>query len=325
MINVTKVKDLEFSDLYLGHPSLEDRFSDVPGAEANPLPAGPPLRADLDRLIKVCRDTLDAAPLVAEFKVWYEAVTYRVSVMRTLGGTVFVLRKIAGVIHSLPELGIPQAYIRHLMAKDLSGLLVISGQPKSGKTMTACGLVKDRLAAYGGVAVTGEDPIELPLEGSYGQGICFQTATSRDKGGFADAFRHLARWGARIILIDEIRDQDMAAEVLQASVNGNLIITTMLADNIVQSVSKLHALANDRLASGGMQSLLADGLVGVLHQQIVRGPKYKLETDFLYLKDAPVAKNLLRNARFEMLESEVKQQKAQMISGNAAARRFAEG
>lgn len=325
MTTATKVRDLDFSDLYLGHPSMEDRFYNVPGAAVNPLPASAELRTDLDRMIVVCRDTMKAAPDTTEFKVWYDGVTYRVAVMHTLGGTVFVLRKISSVIYRLVELGIPQAYIRNLMVRDLQGLLVISGPPKSGKTMSACGLIRDRLEAYGGVAVTGEDPIELPLEGSYGDGICFQTSLLRDKRSFTESFRQLLRWGAKIIMIDEVLDQDSAAEVLQASINGHLIITTMMAENVIQTVTKFHALANDRLPAGRAQGLLADGLAGVLHQQIVRGPKPKLQTEFLFLKDAPVTKTVIRNGKYELLASDIKQQMSSMISDDATARRFGEG
>lgn len=325
MTEAHKVSQLDFSDLYLGHPGLADRFSDVPGANANPLPAGPALRNDLDQLIAVCREALKAAPSAREFKVRYDGVTYRASVMQTLAGEVFVLRKMAGSIHSLTELGIPQAYIRHLMTRDLSGLLVISGAIKSGKTMTACATIKDRLTAYGGVAITVEDPIEIPLEGSYGQGVCFQTTVPRDRNGFTDAFRHLTRWGARIILIDEIRDQETAAEVLQASISGHLIITTMLAENVIQTITKLHAMANYKLAPGSAQSLMADGLVGVLHQKIARGNVPKLETEFLFLKEASVLKTVLRSGKYEMLASDIKHQMASMITENAAARRRMEG
>jgi twitching motility protein PilT len=324
MTTPTKVKELGFSDLFLGHPRLENRFSDLSGMHVNSLPDDPFLRGDLDRLTMGCRDALKAAPSMTEFKIGHDGVTYRVSVMQTLGGTVFALRRIADTIHSLPELGIPQAYVRHLMTKDLSGLFVISGAIKSGKTTTACAMVKDRLTTYGGVAITGEDPVELPLEGCYGPGICFQTTMSRDKRAFSDAFRQLVRSGARTILIDEIRDQETAAQLLEASINGHLIITTMLAENVIQTITKLHALANHRMAPGAAQSLIADGLVGVLHQQIARGPKPKLETEFLFFKDEPVSKTVLRNAKYEMLMSDIKKQMASMIAENAVAQRNTE-
>jgi twitching motility protein PilT len=325
MLDITKVKQLSFSDLYLGHPTLGDLFSDVPGAAVNPLPANTLLQDDLAALNMACREAQKGVPPMTDFKVSYDGVAYRASVMTTLSGEVFVLRKIADTIPSLAELGIPQAYIRHLMVRDLSGLFIISGAIKSGKTMSACSMVKERLAAYGGVAVTAEDPIELPLEGCHNEGICYQTPVTRDNGGFAETFRHLVRWGARIILIGEIRDQEVAAEVLQASVNGHLIISTVHAENVIQTITKLHALANERLAPGGAQALIADGLVGVLHQRLGRGPKKKLETEMLFLKNAATAKTALRNGKYELLSSEIRQQMASMIADNATAQRYTEG
>lgn len=321
MQDISKVRQLAFSDLYLGHPLLGDLFADVPGADVNPLPANALLREDLVQLKAVCREALKSTSPMSEFKVRYDSAAYRVSVMHTLGGEVFVLRKIADAVHSLAEIGIPQAYIRHLMAPDLSGLFIVSGAFKAGKTMTACALVKERLTAFGGVAVTAEEPIELPLEGSYGQGVCYQTQVSHKSGSFAEVFRHVVRWGAKIIFVSEIRDPDAAVEVLQASVNGHLVITTMNAENVVQTISKLHALANERLAHGNTQALLADGLAGVLHQKVGRDSRKKIETEFLYLRDAPAAKATLRSGKYELLNSDIRQQMASMIAGNATAQR----
>ena len=226
-----KVGGLEFSDLYLGHPALANRFSDVPGAVINPLPAGPSLQEDLRQLTEACMAEREKAPDADEFKVVYDGVSYRVSTMPAQGGNVFVVRKIASAVSTLADLGIPQAYIRRMMMRELSGLFIISGPLKSGKTMTAGAMLKDRLSAHGGVAVTGENPIELPLEGSHGNGVCFQTTLPSDPGSLADAFRSMMRWRADTILIDEIRDQESATELLKASFNGYLVITTMLADH----------------------------------------------------------------------------------------------
>ncbi|MFZ6774451.1 ATPase, T2SS/T4P/T4SS family [Undibacterium sp. SXout7W] len=324
MLDAVKVKQLEFSDLYLGHSTLEDRFSDVPGAAANPLPAGPLLRDDLDQLTAACKHILQERPTATEFKTVYDDVAYRVSVMTTASGEVFVLRKISEKIHSLSELGIPHAYIRYLMTRDLTGLFIISGAIKAGKTTTACAMIKDRLTAYGGVAVSTEETIELPLEGSYGDGICYQTSFHREIRSSVDTFRRAMKWGAKIILIDEIRDHEIATEALQASINGHLVITTMLAANVIQTINKLHALTNEKLAPGAAQSLVADGLIGVLHQQLMPGPKQKLETEFLFLKDAVMTKAVLRNGKYDLLGSDIKRQMAAMITGNATAQRFLE-
>lgn len=324
MNDATKVKELEFSDLYLGHPKLESRISDSAGVNIMPLVANASLKQDLVQLTSVCRDAWVAAPSVSDFTVNHDSVAYRVSLMETAGGTVFILRRIADRAQTMAELGIPQAYIRNLMTRDLCGLLIVSGAMKTGKTTTACALVRDRLAAYGGVAVTGEDPVELPLEGSYGNGICLQTLMPRERRNFSGAFRQLVRSGAHTILIDEIRDQDTAAAVLEASINGHLVVTTMLAENVIQTITKLHALANHKLPPGAAQTLVADGLVGVLHQHLVRMQKPKLETEFLFLKDASIPKTVLRTGKYEMLASDIKRQMAVMICENATAQRFVE-
>lgn len=321
MSEAITVKQLDFSDLYLGHSTLEDRFSDVPGAAANPLPAPALLRDDLDRLTAVCKRTQQERPSTTEFKTVYDNVAYRVSVMTTGTGDVFVLRKIAGQIHTLSELGVPQAYIRHLLAKDLTGLFIVSGAIKAGKTTTACAMVKERLTAHGGVAVSTEETIELPLEGAHGNGVCYQTTFCRETRRPVDTFRHAMRWGAKTILIDEIRDHDIATEALQASLSGHLVIATMQAANVIQAINKLYVLASDRLAPGAAQSLLADGLIGVLHQQLVPGPKKKLETTFLFLKDAPLTRTTLRNGNYDLLNADIKRQMASMITHNATARR----
>ncbi|MET3133307.1 Tfp pilus assembly pilus retraction ATPase PilT [Oxalobacteraceae bacterium GrIS 1.11] len=319
MHEATSVRQLVFSDLYLGHATLADRFCNVPGAESNPLPAGPALRGDLDRLIAACKETLTASRTPAKCKLSYDGVTYHMTTMQTAGGQVFVLRKIADSIHTLTELGIPAAYIRRLLGKGLSGLFIVAGPAKAGKTSTACALVKERLAAYGGVAVTGEDLIELPLEGSYGDGVCYQSTTERGASGFNNGFRKILDSGAQIVLLDEIRDEESASAVLRASIDGYLIISTMLAGSVTQAVSKLEALAAERMGADVAKALMADGLAGVLYQQLNRGTKKTLETEVLFLKDAPLSRGHLRTGKYDLLAFDIKQQMASMIAAHAAA------
>ncbi|MTV41728.1 ATPase, T2SS/T4P/T4SS family [Duganella radicis] len=327
MAMANSVRELAFSDLYLGHPDLQDRVADAPGAASPPQPPGPGLRADMARLKAACNVERERRPGAGEFKVAYDGAHYRVATLPAQGGDVFVVRRIAGAVASLAELGIPQAYIRRMTQRDLSGLFIVSGPINSGKTMTAAAMLKDRLLAHGGVAVTAEDPVELPLEGPHGHGLCFQTALPGEPGERADALRNMLRWRAGTLLVGELRDQECATELLRTSFNGALGITTMLAGDVVQTVTRLHSLLDERLGPGHARALLADGLLGVLHQRMVRGARHpaKLETEFLFLKDAPVARDLLRKGEFAQLGGEIRKQLAVMIAENAAAQRPAPG
>jgi twitching motility protein PilT len=258
--------------------------------------------------------------------VLHDAVSYRGVLVPTGGGEVFLLRRLENTIATLKELGMPQAYVRRMLTRHMSGLFIICGEACSGRTTTACALLKDRLLAHGGLALTGEDPIELPLEGAHGNGICLQTVVPRDPLRFRDAFNHLLRAGAANILIDEISTPEAAAAVLQASVGGPLLVAVMQAEDIIQCLVKLHALASEMLAPENARALLAAGLTGVLHQQMtmVLKSRLKMEAEFLFLTDEPMPRTLLRKGEYEHLESMLRQQRAAMIAESVAVGRFSQ-
>jgi Tfp pilus assembly pilus retraction ATPase PilT len=322
-METTKVRDLQFSEMFLGHPSLEDRSSDLPGADATPLNAGPVLRNDLQQLARRCSAEFESAPSMADFKLTHDGVMYRVSVMATLEGNVFVLRKMVACVRSLAEIGIPQAYIRPLIAEDLGGLFIIAGTVSSGKLLTACALLRERLRAYGGVAVASRDLMELTVEGDHGPGVCYQSVCPANSSAFVDSFRRSIRAGGRIILIDEISTPQVAAEVLRACGSGHLIISTMMAESVIHAITKLNAVADEALAPGCGRVMIADGLAGVMHQRALKAvnDSPRLETELLLLKEAPQAKAILRNSDFDCLAHEIQRQRTAMIAENASALR----
>ncbi|MFC0402788.1 ATPase, T2SS/T4P/T4SS family [Paraburkholderia rhizosphaerae] len=310
---------LDFSYLYLGHARIGDRFINAPGTAVHPLPGHPQLQGELHRLKDACRRAWRGA---TDFKVDCEGASYRVSTMDTVDGEVFVLRRLHNKVASLAELGVPPAYIRQLMRRDLSGLVIVCGAPKAGKTATASAFVRERLVAHGGIALTAEDPIELPLEGRHGDGVCYQTVPGTDR---VAALRATLCLGARMVYVGALDDAPLALEMLQAALDGHLLITTMRADDIGRAVTRLHALGTRVLDAASMQGLIADGLAGVLHQRLVpgagAGPR-KLETQLFMLRDAQSARNHVRHGRYDELATEIRQQMMSMIHSNALAERM---
>lgn len=325
IVRAGRVRDLELCDLYLNHPNLEARYCRAPGAALCPVPMDTEMQEDLGRLAILCEAAAQDVSAHAAFKVCHDEVNYRGVAVLTGSGKVFLLRRLESTIGMLAELGMPQAYVRRMLTRYMSGLFIICGEARAGRTTTACAMLKERLLAHGGLALTGEDPIELPLEGTHGSGICYQTTVPRDPSRFGDAFNRLLRASAGSILIDEINTPEAAAAVLQASVGGPLLIVTMQAEDIIQCLVRLHALASERLAPENARALLAAGLTGVLHQQMtmVLKSKLKMEAEFLILTDEPVPRTLLRKGEYEHLESILRQQRAAMITESAVVSRFA--
>lgn len=307
----TRVSELRFTDLFLSEH--QSHFSGLRGSEIDPTPAPAGVRDDLANLLRLCSANHKEAGLNG-FAFEYDTVHYRAAVMPSQKGTVYVLRQFPSVIPEHSSLGIHPGYARKLLQPDLTGLIIVSGATGDGKTTTASSLIAERLKLYGGVAITAEDPPEMPLEGQHGKGICYQTNVDREKGGFAEACRQILRWNPSIIFLGEIRDGEAAAEALSAGINGHLVISTIHADDVIKAIHRVYDLACKNMESAGAASLLGDGLLCVLHQKLEGDPKRMKSLDMLFLDStANGARSMIRSAKFEQLGSEISLQRNKIL------------
>lgn len=303
-------RELSFTDLYLGEQA--SWLSGVPGAN-NPAPLPDTCNEAARELRRLC-ESLEQEAASGEFAVRHEGVDYRASTLQSLTEKVYVLRRFAEAIPDLESLGMHGAYVAQLTQKKLAGLIVVAGSFGQGKTTTASSIVAARLKQHGGVAVTIEDPPEMPLQGTHGVGVCYQTWVMH--GAFGKACRQAARWAPSIIFLGEVRDEAAASEALRASINGSLVICTTHADSVTMAIERLYSLAS---GSGGnpddIASLLAGGLLCVMHQRLEGQPKRPI-IEFLWLGDeANVGvKGMLRNRRFEQIPSEISMQVNRMLN-----------
>lgn len=307
------LKEYTFSDLYLGTQGAW--ISGVPGTSD---PIAPPSehKAEVEALREECEKYHRSNPDREDFPLRHAAVSYRVSIMRTIEEIVFVLRRLSEIIAPITSLGIPPVLVEMMMQPGLSGLFVISGTFGQGKTTTASSLVASRIGKFGGVAVTVEEPPEMPLHGRHGEGVCYQTWV--DKGGFGHACRQAARWAPSVIFLGEIRDAETALEALRASINGKLVVCTAHADNPAMAIERIFALANtDNASPDDVLGMLATGLTAIVHQKLENtGSRRQLLVDPLFLigEDSQGARNIIRQRKFDQLKSLVQLQKNKMIT-----------
>ncbi len=311
------LRELEFSDIYLGREA--SWLAGVPG-KLDPVRSPSECQPELAELRTQCERYAEGSKK-EEFTVRAGEVTYRVSVLRSLTETVYVLRRFPSQVPEFSSLGIHAGYLRRLMGPHLTGLVVIAGAYGQGKTTTASSLIAARLAQFGGVAITIEDPPEMPLEGRHGEGVCYQTWA--EQHGFGQACRQAARWAPSIIFLGEVRDAETAAEALRASINGRLVVCTTHADSVALAVERLYALANGAAGSSeDVASLLAAGLLAVLHQKLEGDAKgqRRPKVSFLWLGEeaAKGTRNTIRQRRFDQLEHEVMLQLNRLLLGGGA-------
>ncbi|MBI6907104.1 ATPase, T2SS/T4P/T4SS family [Pseudomonas palleroniana] len=260
------ISEAEFVDLYLG-----DDFADAKGlpGQARRVEAPVEWRTALDRLRVQC-EAKYAETKDPEFALIEDGVVLRVTQLLDLNGKpVFVLSKSSVQIRPLDMLGLPDYLQDELMSETVRGLIFICGEMDSGKTSSAASLVKARLETWGGICVAVEDPPEPYLNGQHGNGRCIQVPVSRRMGGYEEALILALRTRADLLFVGEIRDSATAAQVIQASINGHLIICTGHAGSVTQGIERIAALAQPLLSNA--RELLSKGLVAVIHQALSTG------------------------------------------------------
>jgi twitching motility protein PilT len=316
-----ELKSIVFTDMYVSASAAW--LSGVPGT-LDPTPAPPEFSAEIRDLRTMCEDLLRKHGR-DDFSLRHWDTAYRASVIKSIDGLIFVLRRFPESIPPIQKLGIHQVLVDRMLKPGLSGLIVVSGAFGQGKTTTSSSIVAGRLSKLGGVAVTIEDPPEMPLHGKHGEGVCFQTWVER--GGFADACRKATRWAPSMILLGEVRDAETAVEALRAAVNGRLVICTTHAENPIMAIERIYALATSAGSAGSSEdvaALLASGLTAVIHQRFAsQGDEKRLFVDALWVdgEDATSIRATITQRKFVQLGTVLEMQKNRMLAGNPIVRR----
>ena len=160
---------------------------------------------------------------------------------------------------SLEGLGLSESLVsklRRTIAAQ-SGILLVCGPTGSGKTTTIYSLLHT-LAGRGLNITTIEDPIEIDLPN-----VVQSQVNEKINFDFSAGLRALLRHDPDVILVGEIRDAETADTAVRAALTGHLVISTIHANTPVGAIMRLINL-------GVQQSLLADALLGVYSQRLIR-------------------------------------------------------
>ena len=137
------------------------------------------------------------------------------------------------------------------------GMLLMVGPTGSGKTTTLYALL-NQLDAQRKNVITIEDPVEYHLP------RLTQVSVQPAQGlGFAEALRATLRQDPDVILVGEIRDEEMAQIAFKPALTGHLVLVTLHTNNTLSCLQRLENLGVER-------ALIADTLLLVLSQRLVR-------------------------------------------------------
>ena len=188
-------------------------------------------------------------------------IDIRLSTLPTVQGEKIVMRVIDGSspLQTLDKLLYDEdtlARLRQSLTRP-DGLILVTGPTGSGKTTTLyAALAYLRTGRTNIVSV--EDPVERTVDG------VTQTAVNPRGGNtFTSVLKSLMRQDPNVIMVGEVRDEEVAQIVGQAAYTGHLVLSSMHTMDAATAIT--------RLANLGLQPYkIAESLSAVLAQRLLR-------------------------------------------------------
>jgi twitching motility protein PilT len=261
------ISDLNFS---VGHPLQVEDFG-----ELKPVYVDPPMEAltayQTEQIAltlmqgnrRLIYDYLTAGSCDCSYSLNEEA-RFRVNIFRQQGHFSVVLRKLQAEVPSTASLGLSQIF--NEIAKEKTGLVLVTGATGSGKTTTLAAILNEINATQAVHVITLEDPIEYvhpKIKATFNQ-----RELGHDFNNYPNGLRAALRQAPKVILVGEMRDRATVEIALMAAETGHLVLSTLHTVDAGQSINRILGL----FSLGEEQQLrlrLADTLRYVVSQRLV--------------------------------------------------------
>lgn len=195
----------------------------------------------------------------------------------------YICRQIPRVVPPLAEMSYPRFWPELFCCRDwkAGGLVVMVSATGQGKSTTLAAIMRRRLELYAGHGRTVEDPIELPMAGSWGAGECHQTEIPRLLDG--EPVPREKAWqmalsacmrgfpsipDSKILLVGEIRDPASAVEAIMAAASGHLVLTTVHGGSVIEGIRRIGGFAATALGSDMANDFFGGSFLAAIHQKM---------------------------------------------------------
>lgn len=235
------ISDLNFS---VGHPLQVEDFGELkPIYVEPPIEALTPYQTEQIALTlmqgnrRLIYDYLTGGSCDCSYSLNDEA-RFRVNIFRQQGHFSIVMRKLEGVIPTIETLGLPPIFKE--IAKEKTGLILLTGATGSGKTTTLAALLHEINETQAVHVVTLEDPIEFvhpKMKATFNQ-----RELGHDFNNYPNGLRAALRQAPKVILVGEMRDRATVEVALMAAETGHLVLSTLHTVDAGQAINRILGL-----------------------------------------------------------------------------------
>jgi twitching motility protein PilT len=235
------ISDLNFS---VGHPLQVEDFGDLkPVFVEPPIDALTPYQTEQIALTlmqgnrRLIYDFLTGGSCDSSYSLNDEA-RFRVNIFRQQGHFSIVMRKLEGNIPTIESLHLPPIFEE--IAKEKTGLVLVTGATGSGKTTTLAAILNQINETQSVHVVTLEDPIEFvhPTR----KATFNQRELGHDFNNYPNGLRAALRQAPKVILVGEMRDRATVEVALMAAETGHLVLSTLHTVDAGQSINRILGL-----------------------------------------------------------------------------------
>jgi twitching motility protein PilT len=235
------ISDLNFS---VGHPLQVEDFGELKQVYVDPpIEALTPYQTEQIALTimqgnrRLIYDYLTTGSCDCSYSLTNEA-RFRVSIFRQQGHFSVVLRKLYGTVPTIAELSLPSIF--HEIAKEKTGLVLVTGATGSGKTTTLAALLDEINQTQPVHVITLEDPIEFVHPKR--KATFNQRELGHDFNNYPNGLRAALRQAPKVILVGEMRDRATVEVALMAAETGHLVLSTLHTVDAGQSINRILGL-----------------------------------------------------------------------------------
>ena len=188
---------------------------------------------------------------------------FRVNIFAQRGNYSIVLRKLNTQIPTLESLFMPEIFQQ--IAKEKTGLILVTGATGSGKTTTLAALLNEINEGKSIHIITLEDPVEYVHPQK--KATFNQRELGIDFNSFASGLRAALRQAPKVILVGEMRDRETVEIGMTAAETGHLVLATLHTIDAGQTINRIVGMFEPE-EQEQVRVRLADTLRWVVSQRL---------------------------------------------------------
>jgi len=235
---------------------------------------------------------------------------FRANIYRSRGEISMVIRYIKASIPDMQELGLPAILQKLIIEK--RGLIVIVGATGSGKSTTLASMINYRNQNKSGHILTIEDPIEFVHE--HKKSVVDQREIGTDTRSYDAALMNALREAADVIVIGEVRDEQVMRRAIQYAETGHLCLTTLHASNANQALERIMNFFPEEERRRILQDL-GFHLKAIVSQRLLRGEDDRRLAVVEVMLNSPHIADLVEQGKINEIRETMEKQVEDGIEG----------